>query len=186
VVVVIGPSGGGKSSVLRALYAEGLVSVHPTWTTRPPRPDERHGCLEHRFVAQHSFDSLCLRGFFIGTATPFGLPYRYGLPPLRRAAGGPADVVALRAVLAAGWTEQIGPVVVYQIEADPERASERLRRRGCGDHETSARLADNLLEVEAGRQVADRVFVNDGSLPDLVDSVIRALRCDVPSAVAVA
>src|SRR5436305_590449 len=87
VVVFIGPSGSGKSTVVRELASRGLVTVHPTWTTRPRRADEQQGSLEHRFVSDGEFDELCRRGCFIETVRLFGLPYRYGLPPL---AGDPA------------------------------------------------------------------------------------------------
>src|SRR3954447_16585781 len=96
----IGPSGSGKSTVVRELAARGLVTVHPTWTTRPRRADERQGSLEHRFVSDDEFDELCRRGFFIETVSLFGLPFRYGLPPLdgdSAGPGGPVDAVMLRA-----------------------------------------------------------------------------------------
>src|SRR5215210_1953237 len=83
-LVIIGPSGSGKSSATRLLVNRGLVRVHPTWTTRPRRSDEHFGSPEHRFV-----DDVTL----------FGLPYRYGLPPIRRSNDLRADVVMLRAPL---------------------------------------------------------------------------------------
>lgn len=95
VLVFIGPSGGGKSTVVRTLAREGVLRVHPTWTTRPRRADEAWGSLEHRFLSNPQFDYLCGRGFFVDTVSLFGLPYRYGLPPLRRTATGPVDTVML-------------------------------------------------------------------------------------------
>src|SRR3954451_2133494 len=100
VVVFIGPSGSGKSTVVRELADRGLVTVHPTWTTRPRRQDEQAGSLEHRFVSDAEFDRLCERGFFLETVTLFGLPYRYGLPPVGSPrATGALDAVMLRAPL---------------------------------------------------------------------------------------
>src|SRR4051812_28800945 len=108
VVVFIGPSGSGKSTVVRELADRGLVTVHPTWTTRPRRADEQQGSLEHRFVSDDEFDELCRRKFFIDTVSLFGLAYRYGLPPLDDGSAGatspalhaaPVDAVMLRAPL---------------------------------------------------------------------------------------
>src|SRR6476660_9759614 len=39
-LVFIGPSGSGKSTIVRTLVERRVVTVHPTWTTRPRRADE--------------------------------------------------------------------------------------------------------------------------------------------------
>src|SRR5205085_11400244 len=96
VVVVIGPSASGKSTLVRELHRLGLVDVRPTWTTRPIRPDEADGSLEHRFVTDAEFDRLKNAGFFLDTVEMFGLPYRYGLP---RSTARTTEVVMLRAAL---------------------------------------------------------------------------------------
>lgn len=129
VVVVIGASGAGKSALVRELHRRGVIRVHPTWTTRPPRPDEAVGSLEHRFVTEAVFGRLVEEGFFIGTAAPFGLPYRYGLPSLRLASSGPADVVVLRAQVMARSAEPALRAAVYHIEDTVERIAARLASR---------------------------------------------------------
>ena len=67
VLVVIGPSASGKSSLVRELHRRRVIRVLPTWTTRPRRADERDGSLEHRFVSDERFGErarlrLLLRG----------------------------------------------------------------------------------------------------------------------------
>ena len=74
VLVVIGPSASGKSTAVRELHRRGVAHVHPTWTTRPRRPDEGDGTLEHRFVTDAMFDELDAAGFFLGTVVLPGLP----------------------------------------------------------------------------------------------------------------
>ena len=88
VLVVIGPSASGKSSAVRELHRRGVVRVHPTWTTRPRRPDEGDGAPEHRFVTDTIFDDLEAAGFFLGTVCLPGLPYRYALPQVTGATTG--------------------------------------------------------------------------------------------------
>ncbi len=187
VVVFVGPSGSGKSSVVRELHRRGVLHVHPTWTTRPRRPDEVTGSLEHRFVSDATFDALCRQGFFIGTAALSGLPFRYGLPwladhprPGEPGPGGPgpADAVMLRTPVLARFAELVAHRVVYQIDDRPERVAARLLARHCPPAELQARLDDNRLEVAAGRQVADRVFLNAGTLIELVDQVAAAVLRD--------
>jgi guanylate kinase len=175
-LVVIGPSGSGKSSAVRLLARRGLVRVHPTWTTRPRRPDEASGSLEHRFVDDDAFDRLAAAGAFLDTISLFGLPYRYGLPSIVRSTDGRVDVVMLRAPLVARFARTVGaPRAVVQIEGDPVRIAERLRARGSSAAEVAARLADNRREVVAGRAVADRVLVNDGTLDELADRLVASV-----------
>ena len=178
VLVVIGPSGSGKSTVVRALADRELVRVHPTWTTRPRRADEIDGSLEHRFVSEARFDQLAARGFFLDTVAMFGLPYRYGLPAVRGAEFGPVDTVMLRAPLVSRLTPFVPNHVVYQVEDSPDRARARLVERDCPAADLDARLKDNEAEVVLGHTVADRVFLNNGPLPELVRSIATAMNED--------
>lgn len=172
-LAVIGPSGGGKSSAVRLLAARAVLHVHPTWTTRPPRSDEVAGSIEHRFVSDEEFDDLCRAGFFLDTVAMFGLPFRYGLPPLTRCRDHCVDTVMLRAPLVDRFARHY-PVVVFQIEDSPARTAARLRARGTSDVDVTARLGDNNAEVAAGRLIADRVFVNNASLDVLAGAVQAA------------
>jgi guanylate kinase len=179
VLVFIGPSASGKSSVVRELHEAGVITVHPTWTTRPRRIDESEGSLEHRFVLPEEFDELCANGFFVDTVMMFGLPYRYGLPAPRVAASGPIDAVMLRAPLIPRFARVVPHYLVYQIEDSADRTRTRLIARGCSMTELVARIDDNHKEIVAGRQLAGRVFVNDGSLSDLVEEITSAVSADV-------
>jgi hypothetical protein len=69
--------------------------------------------------------------------------------------------------------------LIYQIEDTPERARRRLLARGNDAIELGARLDGARAEAHAGGAVADRVFVNDRLLCDLVDAVTTALHDDV-------
>jgi guanylate kinase len=183
-LVVIGPSGSGKSSAVRVLARRGIVRVHPTWTTRPRRPDEANGSLEHRFVDDATFDSLADSGAFQDTVRLFGLPHRYGLPPITPSTDGLVDVVMLRAPLVERFDRTVGPPrTVVQIEDGHARAAARLLARGTPAAEVFARLADNRREVTAGRAVADHVLVNDGTVDDLADRLTRLV---APAALVVA
>ena len=186
IVAFIGPSGSGKSTAVRRLAARHRLTLHPTWTTRPRRADERHGSPEHRFVSEREFDELARGGFFLDTIRLFGLPHRYGLPRIEPGAGGRVDAVMLRAPLVDRFAELVTRPIVYQIEDHPDRTATRLAARGTGADELAARLADNQVELRAGRVVADRVFVNDGTVEDLVAAISRALTLDVAVSTAVA
>lgn len=171
-LVIIGPSGSGKSSVVRLLAQRQFLRVHPTWTTRPRRDDEGDGSVEHRFVDDASFDALVAAGSFLDTVSLFGLPYRYGLPPIRRSTDGRTDTIMLRAPLVERFHRVVGgPSVVIQIEDEPARLVARLGERASSADDVRCRIDEAI----AGRSVADHVLVNDGSLEALADSVLAAL-----------
>lgn len=184
VLVIVGPSASGKSSVMRELHRRGVVRVHPTWTDRPRRHDEHNGSAEHRFVSGAAFDRLCAQGFFLQTAALSGLPYRYGLPPLPPPVSGSIDGIILRAPFVDRLAQLFPDQLVYQIEDTAHRARARLLLRGCASGELSARLDDHHREIAAGRRVAHRVVVNDRPLAALADAVAAALRTDMTGEVA--
>ena len=177
VLVVIGPSGSGKSTVVRRLASLGLVRVHPTYTTRAPRPNEQmpDAAPEHVFCSDAEFDRLVEAGRFLGVVQPFGLAFRYGLPRFARGAGGPVDCVMLRAPFVEEFRAMIPEIVVYQIEVDAARARERMTARGDSSEDAEARLSRFDDELVAGRRLADRTFVNHGSLDALIAEISTGL-----------
>lgn len=188
VLVLVGPSGAGKSALVAALARLGVVTVHPTWTTRPPRPDERaEGCPEHRFVAERRFDHLAESGLFGDVVRPFGGTHRYGLPPLpHRPAGPPTcveqiDTVLLRATYLDRVADRLNPMVVYQVEAPPPVLADRLAARGADPDEIRARRAFDVEDTAAGRRRADRILPNEGTLASLVARTLAALAEDFGS-----
>lgn len=177
-VAVIGPSASGKSSVVRELARRGVITVHPTWTTRPRRGDEVAGSLEHRFVSDATFDQLCDDDFFHETVEMFGLPHRYGMPPHRPAGDGTVDLVMVRAPLVDRFRLHVPGAVIYLIEGDEGQAERWLTSRGCQEDDLEARVRDNTAEIELGRRLADRTFRNDDTVAALADRIEAALGVD--------
>ena len=183
VLLIIGPSGTGKTSVVRQLLRRGLITVTPTYTTRPRRADERDGCDNHRFVTDEQFSWLEARGAFLGTATLFGLPHRYGLPALAEAPGRVPTIVA-RAAVTPAIVEHHPRHVIWQVEAPAERLLAAMVARRSPAPEIDARLRNLDAEVMAGRRLADAVFVNDGRLDVTVDAMEARLRAQLLGAAA--
>jgi ribose 1,5-bisphosphokinase PhnN len=175
ILAVLGPSGSGKSTVVRELHRRGVIDVTPSWTTRPRRDDERHGSIEHRFVDEEEFSARQDAGYFLEVVRLFGLPYRYGLPAVEVPAEGVVPAIMVRAPLMPLVGRHFAGHVAYQIEDGYERARERLVRRG-GDPGT--RLDRFEQECRLGREAAHRIFVNEGSIVDLVEAVADAVGQD--------
>ena len=74
--IISSPSGGGKTSLVKALLeAEPGVRLSVSHTTRPPRPGEVDGRAYH-FVTLPAFERLLERGEFLESAVIYG--NRYG------------------------------------------------------------------------------------------------------------
>jgi guanylate kinase len=175
ILAVLGPSGSGKSSVVRELHRRGRIDVTPSWTTRPRRDDEQDGSVEHRFVDAEEFTARQNAGYFLEVVQMFGLPYRYGLPVVEPPVDGRLPAIMVRAPLMPLVHRHFPAHVAYQIEDGYQRAEERLRRR-AGDLGT--RLDGFEEECRLGREAAHRIFVNEGSIADLVDAVAGAVHQD--------
>lgn len=174
-LVIIGPSGTGKTSALNLLHDQGVVEVTPSWTTRPPREDEANDTLEHRFVDEAAFTKKKDEGYFLDSAKMFDLPYWYGLPKLEKPKGSRVATVMLQASLLPLMDKYYTNYTIYQIEDKPEKAAERLQEREAAGHAMGSRFEDYQKEVEFGRKRAQRVFTNDSTLEELAGRIAEAL-----------
>ncbi|MBN1393407.1 MAG: guanylate kinase [Pirellulales bacterium] len=79
VVVVSGPSGVGKTSVMRRVYRQCRAPLKRSVsaTTRPPRPDEVDG-KDYHFITDEEFQLRRRRGEFVECCQVFGYDYWYG------------------------------------------------------------------------------------------------------------
>ena len=178
VLSFIGPSGAGKSALVRELDKGGAIALNPSWTDRPRRMDELDGSAEHTFVTGEEFSELERSGFFLEVVQPFGLPYRYGLPRLIRSERVPAIIV--RAPMLKLVDKHFPRHRVYQVECRLNSARKRLLDRGEKESRLGTRLEGFDAEAELGRNLADRVFYNEGTLEELVLQVTAAIREDFP------
>lgn len=180
-LVIIGPSGVGKTSVVRTLQRKGLVQLVPSWTTRPPRDDEKDEVVsDHVFVSNEEFDAKVEEGFFLEQAALFGLSYRYGLPRINEMAIDPAviPVVLLNAPLLPLVKKYYDNFIVYQIEDSEERVAKRLARREQTGELPGDRMKHFIEEVAAGRRYASRTFINQNTITSVADEIEASIRTD--------
>ena len=172
VLIVIGPSGVGKSSIFTRLRREGTIEIVPTWTTRPMRHDERRDDTDHVFCTEAEFEERMATHFFMETARPFGLDARYGLPHLSMVTrSGRIQVLMARASVMRLVPQHLENYVVYQVEAPFGRVREHLALRARRDGPQGSRLADFRRELTAGRRYARRIIDNTGPLHEVLKRV---------------
>lgn len=174
-IVVIGPSGSGKSSAVQELARRGVVEVTPSWTTRPPREGETSSSIEHKFVSEEEFNKQASQGLFLEVVQLFNLPYRYGIPRLQQPKSGRIPLIMLRANLLPLLPKHYINGTIYQIEDELSKVQNRLRKRQADGEQQGSRLQDYKKEVGLGRQSARRVFTNDTDLGLLADAIEKAI-----------
>src|SRR5215472_17549123 len=91
--VVAAPSGGGKTSLTRALLErEPAIRLSVSYTTRSPRPGEADGA-DYHFVTPERFESLKAAGEFLEHAHVHGNWYATSATWLAQQIGSGQDVL---------------------------------------------------------------------------------------------
>ncbi len=156
VLVVSGPSGVGKTTVIDGLLRRPGFARGITATTRSPRPGEQEG-VHYRFLTRARFEEGVGRGMFLEHATVHG--NLYGTPREEvEAILGRGDACILNVdVQGAESIRRSGlPVVtVFLLPPSAEELERRLAGRGTeGAEEKARRLAiarQEMAEQEPGR-----------------------------------
>ena len=135
-VVISGPSGVGKDSVLRGLREQGLpFRFVPTMNTRPKRSDEVDG-VDYFFVTTAEFVTLLEQGELLEHAVVYG-DYK-GIPkkPIREALDSGQDVVLRVDVQGAATLKRLIPQAIFIFLTTPHR-----RRTGATPAQSQDRIA---------------------------------------------
>lgn len=184
-IVISGPSGVGKDSVVKRMAELG----HPfhfvvTATSRPPRPGEAPG-VDYHFLSEGDFREMAARGEFLEHAIVYG-EYK-GIPKsqVRQALASGKDVVMRLDVQGAATIRKIAPeaLLIFISTATEEELIRRLRARRT---ETPEALARRIIKVKEEMQCLpefDYVVINRDHQLDVtveqIGAIIKAERCRV-------
>ena len=161
--IVAAPSGAGKSSIVNAVLArDPNISLSISFTSRQPRPGERHAEHYH-FVGAQEFEAMVAAGDFFEHALVHGDwkgTARQSVEPLLAAGH---DVLLEIDWQGAQQVKAQVPDAVSVFILPPSRAAlqERMRKRGQDSEETIQRRLANARGEMAHHAEFDYLIVNE-------------------------
>ena len=173
-LVVAGPSGSGKSSVVKGLRERLDVDFSVSVTTRLPRPGEIHG--EHYdFISRRDFEDMIESKDLLEWAEYNNRFYGTPTAPVEAALSAGRDVLLEIDIQGARQIRDHRPDAVMFFIAPPsiEELEVRLRRRGdASEEDIEDRLVIAESEMAEAPELFDHVVVND-NLEQAIEEVLR-------------
>jgi guanylate kinase len=180
-IVISGPSGVGKDSVLHCMKERGLpFHFVVTATSRERRPEEVDG-RDYIFVSRQAFQEMVEAGEFLEHALVYN-QYK-GIPrqQVRQALASGEDVVMRIDVQGAQTVRRLCPeaVLIFLTTRDEDELRRRLqKRRTESDEALRLRLA-TARDERAALPVFDYLVVNaDGALEQAVDTIEAVIEAE--------
>lgn len=178
-LVVSGPSGVGKTSIVHDVLSRFGGEFSVSATTRAPGPGEVDG-RDYRFIDEPTFQRMIDAGEFLEHAQVFGRSW-YGTPraPVERAIAA-GRLVALD--IDVQGAEQVrsrhpGALAIFILPPSEDELLRRLRARGREDEQAiMRRFAESTREIARARAgVTYDAFVVNADLAAATGQVVRLI-----------
>jgi guanylate kinase len=178
-LVVSGPSGSGKSSIVRELLDRLDVEFSVSVTTRLPRPGERHGD-HYNFVSRRDFEAMIENGELLEWAIYNNRFYGTPAAPIEQAVAEGRDILLEIEIQGARQVREQRPDAVMFFVAPPsmDELERRLRRRGdTSEEDIEDRLEIAEQEMQEAPILFDHVIVND-DLDRAIEDIVGLITAD--------
>jgi guanylate kinase len=162
-LVVSGPSGSGKSSIVRELIDRLGIEFSVSATTRLPRPGERHG-VHYNFISRREFESMIENDELLEWAVYNNRYYGTPMSPIEETLDDQRDILLEIEIQGARQVRERKPEAVMYFIAPPslEELEKRLRRRGdTSEEDIEDRLEIAESEMAEAPDLFDHIIVND-------------------------
>jgi guanylate kinase len=173
-LVVSGPSGSGKSSIVKELLDRLDIDFSVSATTRLPRPGERHGG-HYTFVSRRDFEEMIDNGELLEWAIYNNRFYGTPAGPIEDALASGRDILLEIEIQGARQVRQHRPDAVMFFIAPPsmDELENRLRRRGdTSEEDIEDRMEIAESEMAEAPSLFDHVIVNE-NLEQAVEEMVR-------------
>lgn len=178
-VVVSAPSGGGKGTILKELFArDSNLRMSVSATTRAPRPGEVDG-QQYYFLSKEAFEERIAQGQMLEYAQFVGNYYGTPRGPVEDWLAQGWDVVLEIEVQGGAQVKKLAPDCVSIFILPPSLAvlEQRLRGRGTEDEETIRRRLETARREIPQAAGYDYIVVNDRAR-DAVEDIQAILRAE--------
>ncbi len=174
IIVVSGPGGVGKGTIVDALVArDPALWLSRSWTTHSRRPGERSDA--YVFTTTEAFERHEAEGGFLEWTEFLG--NYYGTPmPARLGDPAAPDIVLEIELDGAQQVKRKFPdaILIFVLPPTRDEQERRLRGRGDPNDKVLARLRKAELEEPVGIAEADHIVVND-DLDRTVDELLTII-----------
>ena len=172
-VVLSGPSGVGKDTVLRELFRlDPALRYSVSYTTRPPRADEQDG-VSYSFVDPETFAAMAARGDFLEHATVYGKSYGTSLQRVNeQVARGDTVVLKIDVQGAARVRQRLGnrALFIFLLPPSTEELHRRLEERNTEDQRSL-----DVREATAVQELAEQAKYDHRVVNDNVERAAREI-----------
>jgi guanylate kinase len=180
-IVLTGPSGVGKDTVLRELFAlDPSLAYCVSYTTRPPRPGEVEG-VSYYFVDEPTFRAMIDRGEFFEWSTVYGELKGRTYETVNKALSSGIDTVVKIDVQGAEKVRRRigdGATYIYLLPPSVEALGQRLIERATEDPASLRARQERAVAELALKDTYDHQVVNDDPkrAAQEIEAIIQAAR----------
>ena len=182
IVVISGPSGAGKDSVVKALLKrDRKLCFVVTTTTRPMRQDEIQG-RDYYFVSQSNFERMLSAGEFVEHAIVYGDHKGITRKDIQEAIGSGCDVVLRLDVQGAATIKNLykESVLLFLTPGSKDQLLIRLQSRKSETSNSIQERITTAFEEDSRRDEFDYIIVNKrndlGGTVDKIQAIIKRER----------
>ncbi len=181
-ILILGPSGSGKGTVIDALKKRFPGFVYPlSCTTRPIRPGEKEGDV-YKFLTKQEFEDAMARGEFLECALVHGINY-YGTLKNSIISSLDAGKVSVREVDLQGY-QSISSIIPKQnlltiflkVKSKEDLIARILHRASMSEDEIKHRMESADKEMKAENLFDYRVMSLTGQAEKCVEEIAAIIR----------